>query len=92
MKITSAIAVYFITWWLCLFLTLPIGVRNAHEAGVDVKQGHEPGAPVAPMLWRKVGITTVLATIVFLLVYGEVTRGWITFNDVPWLSGIADGK
>ena len=33
MKTGSAIAVYFITWWLCLFVTLPFGVKNPHEAG-----------------------------------------------------------
>ena len=86
MKLTSAIAVYFIVWWLCLFMVLPFGIRNAHEAGVAVDEGHEPGAPVSPMLWRNVAATTVLASIIFLLVYGEVTYGWVSLYDLSWIS------
>ena len=33
MSLVSAIAIYFIIWWVCLFVVLPFGVRNAHEAG-----------------------------------------------------------
>ena len=89
MNIGSAIAIYFIIWWLCLFLVLPFGVRNAHEAGETVGEGHEAGAPVNPMLWRKVAINTVLSAIVFGLVYGTITRGWISFDDIPFLKAPA---
>ena len=53
MKFGSAVAIYFITWWVCLFVVLPFGVKNAHEAGEAVEQGNEHGAPVKPMLLRK---------------------------------------
>jgi len=33
MNLLSAIAVYFIIWWLMLFLTLPFGVRVRVIAG-----------------------------------------------------------
>jgi len=69
MSIFSAIAIYFIIWWLCLFIVLPWGVRNSHEAGVSVGAGHEAGAPVNPMLWRKVLANTILAMIVFIIVH-----------------------
>ena len=85
MSTLSAVAVYFIIWWLCLFVVLPFGVRNAHETGDVVGEGHDAGAPVKPMLWRKVLITTILAAVVFALVYGTITRGWIRFEDIPWI-------
>jgi len=75
MSVLSAIAIYFIIWWLCLFLVLPWGVRNAHETGASVGAGHEAGAPVNPMLWRKVLANTILAMIVFGFVY--VVRNWL---------------
>ena len=28
----TLIALYFIVWWITLYATLPIGVKNAHEA------------------------------------------------------------
>lgn len=88
MKLGSAIAVYFITWWVCLFMVLPWGVRNAHEAGETVEQGNEHGAPVRPLLWRKVLATTILSGIIFALIYGQVTHGWIGFDDIPGLKAI----
>ena len=86
MSFVSAIAIYFITWWVTLFVVLPFGVRNAHEAGETVLEGHEAGAPVRPMMWRKVMITTILASLIFALIYGQVTQGWIGFDDVLYLN------
>ncbi|MBI2719952.1 MAG: DUF1467 family protein [Rhizobiales bacterium] len=85
MSTLSSIAIFFIIWWLCLFVVLPFGVRNAHEAGETVGEGHEAGAPVRTMLWRKAAITTVLSVVVFVMVYGIVARGWIGFEDIPLL-------
>ena len=88
MKFGSAIAIYFIIWWVCLFVVLPFGVKNAHEAGEAVEQGNEHGAPVRPMLWRKVLATTVLSAIVFALIWGQVTYRWIGFDDIPGVKAI----
>ena len=84
MNIASAIAIYFIIWWLVLFLTLPFGVRNSHESGTVVDAGHEPGAPINPLLWQKALFTTVLATIVFTIFYFAKTRGWLTLDSLPF--------
>ena len=45
MSATTAIAVYFIIWWLTLFVVLPWGVRSQHESGA-ISPGTEPGAPI----------------------------------------------
>lgn len=91
MSFGSGVAIYFIVWWVCLFAVLPFGVRNAHETGETVAPGNEAGAPVHPMLIRKVLATTVLATVVFLLILGQVTQGWIGFDDVPFLKDMPVG-
>ncbi len=88
MKLGSAIAIYFIIWWVCLFAVLPFGVKNAHEAGEVVEPGNEHGAPVRPMLLRKVLATTILAAAVFALVWGQATYGWIGFDDLPFIRAI----
>jgi len=36
---TTALAIYFVIWWLVLFCVLPFGVRNASEAGETVEAG-----------------------------------------------------
>ena len=76
MNWTSAVAIYFIIWWLVLFVVLPFGVRNAAEAGEAVEGGNDDGAPVVHGLKWKAGVTTVVATVVFAVVY------WILVNDV----------
>jgi predicted secreted protein len=84
MNIASAIAIYFIIWWLVLFLTLPFGVRNSHEHGSAVEEGHEPGAPVNPRLMQKAVATTIISTIVFALFYYAKTRGLLSLDHLPF--------
>ena len=61
-----AFAVFLTIWFTVLFAVLPIGVRSQSEAG-DVTPGTEPGAPTAPRLWMKAGLTTLLSIVVFIL-------------------------
>ncbi len=63
-----ALAIYVTIWWIVLFAVLPLGVRSAEEAGEELPEGSDPGAPVAPQLVKKAVITTVVAAIVFVLV------------------------
>ena len=84
MNLASAIAIYFIIWWLVLFLVLPFGIRNAHETGEAVEEGNEPGAPVKPRLLQKALITTILATAVFAIFYLAQTRGLLSLNRLPF--------
>jgi predicted secreted protein len=68
MSLVSALAIYFVVWWLCLFVVLPFGVRSQEEAG-DVTFGTERGAPHRPFLVRKAIATTLLSAIVFAAIY-----------------------
>ncbi|MBO0663779.1 DUF1467 family protein [Jiella sp. MQZ9-1] len=74
MGLVSGIAIYFITWWTTLFVVLPFGQRSQAEAG-ERALGTTESAPVEARMWRKIGITTILATIVFALFY-LVTQVW----------------
>ena len=42
MALTTAIAIYFLIWWLTLFAVLPWGVTSQYEEGAP---GTDPGAP-----------------------------------------------
>lgn len=71
MPIGSIIAIYFVTWWLCLFLVLPFGVKSHAEQGEEVETGNEPGAPWRANIGKKIIITTFLAlAVVVLLLWG----------------------
>lgn len=57
-----AAAAWFILWWLCFFVMLPIGVRSAEEEGQAVTPGHDTGAPSRPNLAKKALWAAGLAT------------------------------
>ena len=63
--ISTALAVYFVVWWITLFLTLPFGVRSQHEDGEGGADGTDPGAPVLARMGRKLIWTTVISAVLF---------------------------
>jgi predicted secreted protein len=65
MHALSAVAIYFVVWWIVLFAVLPWGTRPV--ADPDSQTGWR-GAPVRPSLGRKVIATTILAAIVWGLI------------------------
>ena len=84
MSIATAVAIYFIIWWVVLFAVLPWGVRSQEEGG-DVVSGSDPGAPVVPRLWWKLLWTTIVAGLVFAVFAFVYVNRLVTFDDlVRW--------
>lgn len=79
MSVITAIAIYFLIWWVVLFAVLPFRVRSQREAG-EVVAGSDPGAPALPLLVWKLFWTTVVAGIVFALLAFAHGRGWVTLE------------
>lgn len=73
MTVFSAVAVYFVVWWVALFAVLPFGIRTQQEAG-EVTLGTTASAPVRPRLLRVVIATTILAAII-------VAGMWVAINN-----------
>ncbi|MGV8840669.1 MAG: DUF1467 family protein [Bauldia sp.] len=69
MQTLTFAAIYFVTWWLCLFIILPFGVKTQQEDEDGTVLGTSESAPVRPMLVRKALITTVVAGVVVGLLY-----------------------
>ena len=61
MSLVTALAIYFIIWWVTLFAVLPWGVRSPHESGLEVEPGHSDAAPVNPRLGVKFAVTTAIS-------------------------------
>ena len=87
MSLTTAIAVYFIIWWVVLFAVLPWGVRSQEESGAVV-QGTDPGAPAFPGIWRKLVWTTVASTLIFALCAVLYRYRLVTLDDLAALLGM----
>jgi predicted secreted protein len=82
MQPTTAVAIYFLIWWITLFAILPWGVRSQEESG-DVVPGTDPGAPGLPRLVRKLLWTTLVASVLFALCWAIYKYKLITLEDFP---------
>lgn len=81
MGIGSAVAIYFVIWWICFYPVLTLGDR-APDLDAGRVQGADRGAPARAGIGRKVVLTTVLATVVFAAVYAVLSSG-LTLEDIP---------
>lgn len=69
MQTLTFAAIFFVTWWLCLFIVLPFGVKTQQEDEDGTVLGTTESAPARPMLLRKALITTVVASVVVGALY-----------------------
>ncbi|MEO0499921.1 MAG: DUF1467 family protein [Pseudomonadota bacterium] len=83
MSIGSAFAIYLLIWTVTLFIVLPFGVRTSEEAGETPGKGHADSAPARPMMLKKLIWNSVIAAIIFLILWANSTFGWITVADLP---------
>ena len=85
MAITTAIAIYFLIWWVVLFAVLPWGVRSQGGEGAP---GTDPGAPRVPRLLAKVVWTTIVASVVYAICAVIYQYRLITLDDLAALLGM----
>lgn len=78
---TTALAIYFLIWWVVLFAVLPWGVRSQEESG-EVVPGTDPGAPAMSRLLSKLVWTTLVAGAVFGLCYIIYEYKLVTLDDL----------
>ena len=69
MTFTTAVAAFFLIWWVTLFAVLPWGVRSQHEGGDDMAPGTDPGAPTSFRLGRTLLRTTAVALVIYAICY-----------------------
>ncbi len=85
MATSTAIAVYFLIWWVVLFAVLPWGVRAQGEGAAP---GTDPGAPVVANLKSKLVWTTLVTTAIFAGFYFIYTRKLVSLEDLATLFGL----
>ncbi|WP_460273965.1 DUF1467 family protein [Celeribacter sp. ULVN23_4] len=92
MAITSAIVLYAVTWFMTLFVALPIGLRTQGDEGEKIAGTHD-GAPANFNLKRKLIWVTVFATVIWAALVAVILSGWISWHDLDWtakLPSVAD--
>ena len=81
MPVATALAIFFLIWWVVLFAVLPCGIRSQHE-GEDMVPGTDPGAPVSVGLGRKLLWTTLVAIAIYAICYFVYSKHWITIEGL----------
>jgi predicted secreted protein len=84
MAISTAIAIFFLIWWIVLFAVLPWGVRAQGEDGAA---GTDPGAPTVPRLKAKLIWTTIVAAMVWGVCAVVYAKGLVTLDGLAGLFG-----
>lgn len=83
MPVVTALAIYFVVWWMTLFVVLPWGIRGQHEEGRIVR-GSEPGAPSKSVMKKKFLQNTILAAIIWFVIMVILKFNLITIDNIPF--------
>ena len=76
-------AIYLTIWWTVFLTVLPIGLTSHAEAGLDLGDGGDPGAPVDPKLKRKFITTTWVSAILFAILWSVLHFHLVTLPEIP---------
>jgi predicted secreted protein len=87
MSVSSAIAIYFVLWWVVLFAVLPFGARRQPEQREEVA-GADPGAPALPRMARNLIMTTLLSAAIFAAAAWAYQAGYLGIERLNRLMGI----
>lgn len=70
---------YVIIWWLVLFAVLPFWTRPIAEA--ERIPGGFRGVPARPLIWRKILVTTGVATLIWVASVAVIRSDLISFRN-----------
>ena len=79
----TGVCIYLTIWWTVLFAVLPLGVTTHAEAGIDLGDGGDPGAPVDPKLKKKAFTTTWISAVLFIALWLTLHFHLITLPNLP---------
>ncbi|MCU0986342.1 MAG: DUF1467 family protein [Acetobacteraceae bacterium] len=73
----TGLLVYILVWWLTLFAVLPLWTRPVVDPETPE---HFRGAPEKPHLLRKAVVTSLIAGVIWLGIWGVIESDLISFR------------
>ncbi len=89
MSITSAIVLFAVTWFLVMFLVLPVRLRTQGDEG-EIVEGTHAGAPADFRLGRTMLIVTAITVVLWALEMWAILSGLITVRGFDWYGFMDD--
>ncbi len=86
MSTAVVFAIYFVLWWLSLLIVLPWGAHSQDESG-EVTPGTDPGAPSISRVKSKLIWATVVATVLFGILWAVYAVGFIPVDVIAAING-----
>lgn len=80
MTITASFVLFAVTWFMLLFIALPIRLKTQGDTG-DVVHGTHASAPADPMLRKKTLWVTLVTIPIWLFLMWFLTAGIITVDQ-----------
>ena len=90
MSVVSAFVLFAVTWFLTMFVVLPIRLRTQGDED-DIVEGTHAGAPANFRLGRTMLIVTIISVVLWVIQYLVITSGLISVRDFDWF-GRMDGS
>jgi predicted secreted protein len=81
MSTPTALAIFFLIWWVVLFAVLPWGIKSQYE-GDDIAPGTDPGAPNKARIGWKLLWTTVVAAAIYAVCFVVYAEHWVTVDGL----------
>ena len=83
MSLLAAALLFFIIWFMCLFVILPLRLKSQHETG-EISPGTPASAPSDPKLKQKMKWVTLLAIVVWGIIVAIIMSHIITVQDLDF--------
>ncbi|WP_022705218.1 DUF1467 family protein [Pseudorhodobacter ferrugineus] len=84
MSISAAIVMFAVCWFMTFFVVLPLRFKSQGDLGVVVP-GTPASAPAGFVVKRKAWITTIAATVIWLILCAIILSGKISVRDFDFM-------
>tara|TARA_Y100001970_G_scaffold147875_2_gene181507 strand:+ start:4744 stop:4989 length:246 start_codon:yes stop_codon:yes gene_type:complete len=79
LSITGSIVIFVILWWIVFFSLLPIDVNRKRQ---DIIKGTDPGAPENPKMLKKIILSTLITSLIFIILYLLVKYDYFNLRNL----------
>jgi len=84
MSITAALVMFAVCWFMTFFVVLPLRFKSQGDVG-EIVPGTPASAPAGFVVKRMTWITTMAATVIWVVLCSIILSGKITVRDFDFM-------